>query len=125
MAGGVAADVRARYPAMHDEYQRLCRDRRVGFGSASAWTAPDGSVVFNLATQDRPGRNADLGAVESSVGVMLREAQERGLGAVGMPRIGAGIGGLEWPDVEAVLERAAQDSPVEVVVVTRPPRRAR
>jgi O-acetyl-ADP-ribose deacetylase (regulator of RNase III) len=39
---------------------------------------------------------------------------------LGIPRIGAGLGGLEWTDVAEVLTRAADESAVELVVVTFP-----
>lgn len=119
MAGGIAAQFRHRYPVMHGEYQRRCRAGLFVLGDAWAWTAPDGMVVYGLATQDRPGRHADLAAVRSSVTAMLVDAERRGLVAVGVPRLGAGIGGLSWPVVERTLDEVVADSPVRLVVVTR------
>lgn len=125
MSGGVARDVRDRWPALHAEYQRRCAAAEFRLGDAWAWTAPDGQVVFNLATQDLPGPHADLAAIGAAVGAMLADAERRGLPAVGLPRLGAGIGGLEWRDVEQVLTPLAEDSPVGLTVVTRPARRRR
>ncbi|MFP2931529.1 hypothetical protein ACLESO_41360 [Pyxidicoccus sp. 3LG] len=33
-----------------------------------------------------------------------------------LPRIGAGLGGLGWEDVRALLARLGQETPVELVV---------
>ena len=51
---------------------------------------------------------------------MLVDAEARGLDRVGAPRLGAGIGGLDWPVVECVLADAAAASRVTLVVVSRP-----
>jgi hypothetical protein len=37
-----------------------------------------------------------------------------------MPRIGAGYGGLEWPDVRAIIESIAVETPVVLAVYERP-----
>ena len=49
----------------------------------------------------------------------LQDAHERGLGQLGLPRVGAGIGGLDWDDVVATLRAAAEASPLDMVIVVR------
>lgn len=39
---------------------------------------------------------------------------------LGLPRVGAGIGGLEWADVREVLREVAAASPAELLVVELP-----
>ena len=120
MAGGIARQVRERWPAMAREYERRCRAGEFRLGDVMAWQAPEGLVVYNLATQVERGADARLDAVESTVRAALADAAERGLDRLGVPRLGAGIGGLERADVREVLERAGRQSPVDLVVVTRP-----
>jgi O-acetyl-ADP-ribose deacetylase (regulator of RNase III) len=50
----------------------------------------------------------------------LADAERRKVPRLGIPRIGAGLGGLPWPDVAAVLRGAAAKSVVELVVVSLP-----
>jgi O-acetyl-ADP-ribose deacetylase (regulator of RNase III) len=47
---------------------------------------------------------------------MLTLAVERRIPAIGMPRIGAGLGGLSWDEVRAVIQRLGAPSPVKLVV---------
>lgn len=123
MGAGIAALFRHRWPAMYTEYRTRCQGR-LCLGDIHAWTAPDGTVVYNLATQPRPGACASLDAIRGAVTSCLADAGRRGLAAVGMPRIGAGIGGLAWPDVDAVIRQVAC-GPVRLVVVSLPTRAAR
>jgi hypothetical protein len=39
---------------------------------------------------------------------------------LGVPRIGAGLGGLAWTDVAEVLRRAGEDTTVELIAVSLP-----
>lgn len=120
MGGGVARQVRERWPDLHAEYLERCRSGSFRLGDAWAWTAPDGTIVYNLATQQQPGRDARLDAVRTSVAAMLDDAARRDLAEVAVPRLGAGIGGLDWPDVAVVLTELEAASTVGLVVVQRP-----
>ena len=120
MAGGIAVSFRAVDERMYREYAARCRDGTFRLGDVMPWELEDGRVVYNLATQQRPGRDARLDPIATSVAAMLVDAEARGLDRVGVPRLGAGIGGLDWPEVECVLVDAAAASRVTLVVVSRP-----
>jgi O-acetyl-ADP-ribose deacetylase (regulator of RNase III) len=64
----------------------------------------------------RSGETADLKAIEKAVGTMVRLAEQSGISRVGLPRIGAGLGGLAWPDVRALLTAIGRDTAVELIV---------
>lgn len=121
MGSGIAVEFRRRWPEMYAEYRELCRAGKLELGRFHQWTAPDQSVtVFNLAIQPEPGPCATLGAVRESAVRMLFEAEDRGIPAVAVPRIGCGLGGLDWADVNAALMTVAAGGPVRLVVVTLP-----
>ncbi|WP_432514290.1 macro domain-containing protein [Kineococcus sp. SYSU DK001] len=120
MAGGIARQFADRWPAMEQEYRRRCRAGEFTLGDVMPWVTGEGVVVYNLATQVERGADARLDAIEATVRTALADAAHRGLDRLGVPRLGAGIGGLAWADVREVLERAGRESAVELVVVTRP-----
>lgn len=66
------------------------------------WQAP-GLVIFNMGTQRTWKTPATLQDVESSLTRALDVALDLGLDSMGLPRIGAGLGGLKWADVSPVL----------------------
>ena len=47
---------------------------------------------------------------------MLDMARARHIDAIGLPRIGAGLGGLDWQDVREALDAASRDSQVKLIV---------
>ena len=62
-----------------------------------------------------------LDAIADSVRAAIDHARENGVRTIYLPRIGAGIGGLDWDDVRATLETVdAEADDVELVVVSLP-----
>ena len=128
MGAGIAPEFRRRWPAMFEAYRQQCQAGRLRPGGLFAWSGPDGMTVLNLATQDRPGRHATLDAVHRSVAAAVKYCERHQIDQFAIPRLGAGIGGLDWADVSAMVEHAAALSPVRVVAMSLPgagPRLAR
>jgi O-acetyl-ADP-ribose deacetylase (regulator of RNase III) len=118
MGAGIAKEVRERYPWSFTDYRTMCETRILHPGGVR-WSScePEPKVdVVHLATQERPGPDAKLRWVAGSVGEMLDIAEIFRTNRIGMPRIGCGIGGLEWVEVRMILELLANESPVELVV---------
>lgn len=127
MGAGIAVDFKARWPDMFNDYKNLCNsytDLLPGLlhkYDNIAWNPSDPiGIIFNLFTQDFPGRNnAVLEYVAKSSLLMRMEAEARDIGRVGLPWIGCGIGGLAQHNVGAFFERILGPSVVEFVLVER------
>lgn len=115
MGKGIAVEFRARFPRMYAEYKQRCAEGRFQPGDVFTWTE-DGLTVFNLGTQKTWRTKAELPAIESAVVRMIHEAERQGLGRIGLPRIGAGLGGLSWEPVRALLLRLGEDTRLELIV---------
>jgi O-acetyl-ADP-ribose deacetylase (regulator of RNase III) len=120
--GGLAAKVEQRWPAMADYYRAACRAGTFTVGRVLPWLDnATGVWIYNLATQQHPGADARLEAIADSVRAAITHARENGVRTIYLPRIGSGIGGLDWDDVRATLERVdAEAAEVELVVVSLP-----
>lgn len=120
MGAGIAKAIRDRWPAIFEPYRARCADGRLrpGKGFVFCTDEPGIARIYNLATQDQPGPDARLEAIEESLSGALRHARAQQVRAFGIPRLGSGIGGLAWADVAQVVERVAAAEQVPVVVVT-------
>ena len=120
--GGLAAKVEQRWPAMAAEYRAKCDDGTFTLGGVMSWLDADQGVwLYNLATQQSPGADARLDAIADSVRAAITHARENSVRTIYLPRIGAGIGGLDWDDVRATLETVdAEAADIELVVVSLP-----
>jgi O-acetyl-ADP-ribose deacetylase (regulator of RNase III) len=119
MGRGIAAEFRRRWPPMYAEYKRRCVEGSFKLGDVFAWEAED-RIIFNLGTQQTWRTKAELWAIDASLRKMITWAEFRDLPTIGLPRIGAGLGGLDWSAVDRTLEAAAAGSPVQIVVFELP-----
>jgi len=115
MGKGIAKDIRNRWPRMYDEYRRRCKNGHFVLGDVFVWEE-EGIVIFNLGTQRSWKTNAELPAIRKSLQTTVGLAKERGLDAIGLPKIGAGLGGLEWQEVKKFLQQLGDSTTVRLVV---------
>jgi hypothetical protein len=99
---------------MYRLYRDRCRSGAFLPGDVLAWPGPP--VVYNLAVQMRPGPTASVAAIQVAVARMLAQAEDDGVGTIGMPRVGCGPRALRWAEVGPVLEDLAAASPVDLIV---------
>lgn len=110
MGAGIAKTVREKYPEVYEGYLLdLEGDPAFGIepmrlGDSFPHIVDSGLVVFNMATQDEPGPNANYHAIFCALSELIQLAELLGVEHIGLPQIGAGIGGLEWRLVEPLIE---------------------
>lgn len=115
MGAGIAVEFKRRFPRMFDEYRKRCKAGLFVLGDVMVWKEKD-RTIFNLATQAHWKTGAELPAVTKAVGHMVSLADRASIERIGLPRIGAGLGGLPWPKVRDVLNKAGECTRVELVV---------
>jgi O-acetyl-ADP-ribose deacetylase (regulator of RNase III) len=115
MGAGIAIEFKRRWPRMFEEYTARCADGRFRLGDVFVW--PEGEhTIFNLGTQEHWRKKAQIPALTKSLAKMLELAAHAGIERVGLPRIGAGLGGLDWTRVKKVIGEAGKDTAVTMVV---------
>jgi O-acetyl-ADP-ribose deacetylase (regulator of RNase III) len=120
MGSGIAKLIKQRFPAVFAPYAEACKNGELTVGSTQVVqvvTEPEPFFIMNLASQDAPGRNARYEWLEGSLEMAVMAAHDMGLRGFALPRIGAGIGGLEWDKARDIIERIAekeQDLHIEI-----------
>ena len=117
MGAGIAPLFKAKFEGMFDAYVKACKSGELVPGGVFIWSV--GAVtVYNAASQNRPGADASLEWLESSVRFALHDADMWELEKIALPRIGCGIGGLDWADVEPLLRKLAGEFRTDLEVWT-------
>ena len=111
MGGGLALEFKTRYPDMNAEYELACRAGAVKVGSPWFWynlyRVDDGKHVLCFPTKDHWRDPSELSYIEDGLGVMVRNAKSLKyirLTSYAFPKLGCGLGGLEWQVVKVVME---------------------
>lgn len=115
MDAGIAVAFKKRWPRMFEQYELLCADGRFHLGDVFVWVEGN-ETVYNLAIQEHWKKKSQLAALVKALRKMLGLANGAGIDRIGLPRIGSGLGGLDWPRVRKVLSETGQEASVELVV---------
>lgn len=112
MGAGIAAVFRKRFPGLYEDYREACRGGFLQPGGVLPWQDPvSGKWIYNIASQDLPGAHARLDWLATGVGAALDHAYAQGVPVVALPRLGAGIGGLQWEEVLRTLKQVERNRP--------------
>lgn len=115
MDSGIAVAFKKRWPVMFEEYEKRCADRRFQLGDVFAWS--DGEhTVYNLAIQQHWKTRSKLAAFTRALEKTIALASQVGIETIGLPRIGAGVGGLDWTRAKKVIAEIGDTTPIELMV---------
>ncbi|CAG0887714.1 unnamed protein product [Darwinula stevensoni] len=73
--------------------------------------------VYYLITKAKYFEKPTYAAVEKSLNAMKKHCEEHGVKALAMPRIGCGLDGLEWKQMNEIIEKVFQDSSLDVITI--------
>ena len=106
---------------MAKDYRHYCKQQNPKAGNAWLWAGAD-AVIINLMTQD-PAKDerahpqkASLKNVRGSLKALADIVADEKLTSVAIPRIATGVGGLEWSDVEPVIEETLGGLGIDIVI---------
>jgi O-acetyl-ADP-ribose deacetylase (regulator of RNase III) len=100
---------------MYEEYRARCQDGRFRLGDVFVWNEGD-ETLYTLGIRLQPADKPKIAALEQALTKMAELAHNAGEERVGLPRIGAGPGGLDWPRVKKVLSEVGEKASVTFVV---------
>ena len=115
MDAGVSVAFKKLWPRMFEEYHARCADHRFGLGDVFVWTEGE-ETVYSLGIQEHWKKKAKLPALSKSLSRMVELALAAGVERIGIPRLGGGLGGLDWMRVKRILTEIGDASPVVLVV---------
>ena len=116
MGAGVAKIVKQKYPEAYRIDQQTRRGDRNKLGTYTAWTGTHHSydqdiTVVNAYTQYRYGRgviNVDYDSIGEVMNLIKEDYEDKQY--MGMPKIGAGLGGGDWNKIWKILKNIFGDN---------------
>lgn len=108
MGKGIAFGFRRRWYSMYKNYKYLCETGKLGLGDVFFWITENHLVsgnltIANLISQSAINQQASVWAIERGLNkiISLHEYD-----VIAMPKIGCGLGGLNWEqDVAPIVEK--------------------
>lgn len=115
MDAGVSIAFKKRWPRMFEAYRTRCQEGTFRLGDVLAWSE-EGEVVYTLGIQEQAAKKAKVTTLAKSLKTMVELARAANIDRVGVPRIGVGQGGLDWPRVKKILGEVGEETSVTLVV---------
>ncbi|MGI9318068.1 MAG: macro domain-containing protein [bacterium] len=125
MNQGLAQSLHKQYPAMHKDYHHWCHIQHRKPGEAWMWGGVAGIRLVNLITQEggykrgSPPGKATTVHVNHALRSLKKMIQKEKFSSIALPRLATGVGGLDWEDVEPLIETQLGDAGIPVFVYTR------
>jgi len=112
MGAGIARQIRAKWPNVYEVYKLKHRVMGLELGTILPVRTLDDRLIVNCMTQGdfgNDGQYVDYGAVESCMMAINASAENWGALEIGIPFIGAGLGGGDWDRIEDIIVRNAKN----------------
>lgn len=111
MGAGLAAQFRKRYPDYFRHYQRLCQLREIQLGTVHLYPLPPqrpepplDCYIFSFPTKYHWREDATLDDIARGLRDLHHKMIHHGLRSVALPKLGCGLGGLNWDAVFSLIE---------------------
>lgn len=118
---GLALALRERFPAMAKDFRHYCHQQNPDAGHAWLWGGADKVIVCLMTQEPAQGNNSHPGkATLHNVSYALKELrkliEKEELKSIALPRLATGVGGLDWSEVEPLIEQHLGDLDIPVYV---------
>lgn len=118
---GLALQLRENFPAMAKDFRHYCNQHNPKAGHAWLWAGPE-KVIINLMTQGAAlDQNAHPEKANAhNVSYALKELRQliesEGLTSIALPKLATGVGGMDWSEIEPLIEKRLGDLKIPVIV---------
>lgn len=112
MGKGIALAFKQRFELNYGLYAAACRAGEVQVGRmfvTETGELTDPRWIVNFPTKQHWRQPAQLAWVTEGLADLHRFIRLNGVRSIAIPALGAGLGGLAWPDVRAAIEAALAD----------------
>lgn len=118
MGAGLALQFKQIYPSMFQAYAEACLKGQVRIGAIHVW-ATDSAVpkyIFNFPTKEHWQQPSRLEFIAQGAEALAQSCVRLQIKTLAVPKLGCGLGGLQWVEVKPLIEKALLQAPGTKVV---------
>ena len=118
MGAGLAKQFAAQFPTMNKAYREACSSKTLRPGKV--FTYPVGvnnQFVINVPTKIHWNDDSTLDLITKSLRALAWEMHNKNITSVAIPKLGCGLGGLNWEDVRDIIEQTFENAPSSLSVI--------
>ena len=123
MGRGVALQFKTAFPANFKAYKAACDRREIQPGKMFIYKHDDlvdPQYIINFPTKRHWRGKSRMEDVECGLQALAANIRKLGIRSIAIPPLGSGLGGLNWPDVRALIADTLGDLPDVRIIVFEP-----
>ncbi len=123
MGKGLALQFKKAFPDNFEAYEAACKRGEVGPGRMFVFDT--GRLIYpryvvNFPTKRHWRDKSRIDDIWTGLGALVAEIRDRDITSIAIPRLGSGLGGLDWSQVRPLIENwMAPLAEVEVLIFER------
>ena len=103
MGKGLALAFKTKYPAHFENYKRACQSGEMTTKKVLAYQEINGPMIICLATKADWRDSSKLEYVSAGLDDLANQIKALGIRSVAIPKLGCGLGGLDWNKVRPLI----------------------
>ena len=115
MGKGLALEYKRRYPALFLSYKSACARKLIIPGRVYVSRQRDKKVLL-FPTKDHWKDPSKYEYIDSGLSYFAKNYKDLNIQSCAFPRIGCGLGGLDWEKVKVLIEKHLGDLDIEIEV---------
>lgn len=122
MGKGLALQFKEAYPLMFEHYRAYCLASVLKPGRIHVYNGTEIAprIIYNLATKNRWRGKSKIEYVLFGMARLASLSVGMGIESIAIPALGCGLGGLQWPEVKAIIEETMRFNQ-EMRILVYPP----
>lgn len=115
MGAGLAKQFKEKYPRMFERYRKCCLANQLKPGLLLLCKERD-HWILNFPTKDNWRDASQIDYIVCGLAKLADSWQSKGITSIAIPRIGCGLGSLDWNVVKKVIINHLGDLPIDIYV---------
>jgi len=116
MGAGLALEYQLRYPKMYQDYVDRCKQKAVITGRPYLYKGYETTWIMNFATKNHWKYPSKIEWIEQGLDYFVKNYERGGITSIAFPKLGCENGGLNWNDVQNLMEKYLQNISLEVYI---------
>ncbi len=117
MGKGLALEFKLLYPNMMDKYLKFCETKELEIGKISIVKEENKRIIL-FPTKMNYSLPSKMEYIEKGL-IKIKECyKEKNIKSIAFPQIGSGLGGLNWSQVEKLIEEILGDTEIYIELYT-------
>ena len=116
MGAGLAKEIKIRYPEVFQKYKNACDKGAFQEGQLQLCKQSD-VWILNFPTKRHWRDASDLDLIEKGLQTFVKTYEQKGITSITFPKLGCGLGGLDWEkEVAPLMHKYLDDLPIQIEV---------